>query len=82
MTALHREFSAAGKPYKRIIAIRRYAARRRYESLVPIRTLDDALDWGDSWMRAYAELLADARRQADALQERILMLETELNIRG
>lgn len=78
--AFKKEFSEARTPYRRVAAIKRFATRKRFEALIPIRTIEEALDWGDSWERAYRELLTAARKETSAMQDRILLLETELLI--
>lgn len=45
-----------------------------------IRTVDEALRWGDGWVSAYAELYAHAEElehQAFMLQTRAVILEAE-----
>ena len=47
---------------------------------VAISTVAEALAWGDSWRRAYYELLFSAQSEADRLQWQILDLRTDLLI--
>ena len=80
LSAFTQEILAAKTPYQRIAAIKREGARRRYAGLITIRTVEEALEWGDSWRAAYHELYAQAIRESTILQDRVLDLETDLQI--
>ena len=74
------EILKAKTPYQRVAALKREGARRRHAALVPIRTIEEALEWGDSWRAAYHELRAQAILETSQLQDRVLDLATDLQI--
>ena len=74
------ELLKAKTPYQRVVALKREAARRRYASLIPIRTVDEALEWGDGWRIAYQELYLQMLKDTGALQDRILDLQVDLQV--
>lgn len=72
------EFCAAKRPYQRIAALKRYGTRRRFEQLIPIITLEDALDWGDGWEKSYAELRRVYYQHVEELQAQFLYAKVDL----
>lgn len=80
LKAFAEEFRRAKSPYQRVAALKRYAARKRFESLVRIRTLEEALDWGDSWKAACSDVRRDAERQIQRLQTELIYLRAELTL--
>ena len=48
--------------------------------VIPIRSQSEALEWGDSWERAYRALYRSVDEETRRLQHQILMLEVRITI--